>query len=462
MSSQTASKPVETSLTALREIVPARDIIEAEQASPFAVDESRALAARPMAVVFPRSHEQVCEIVRWARDHRIALVPSGGRTGLSGGACAGSGEVVVSMNKMDQVLAFDPVAGLVKVEAGVILQNMQEYVEQRGWHYPVDYPSKGTAQMGGAVATNAGGIRVLRYGMTRQWVAGIKAVDGRGETLEVDRCLVKDNSGYSLKDLLVGSEGTLAIITEVTFRLTRPMHDQHTLLLGIRDLDHMIEVFSKAMAIGQPNAAEFLNDAALRVVTDAHTMKSPFHEHYPYYLLLEYDEDAIDIDHLALAFEDIDVIVGRNQKQKDYIWSLRELVSSTLNPSKPYKNDVACRLSHLKEWLHGLENGLRAVSEHVQFVWFGHLGDGNVHVNVVPGEGLSREEFDALFPAFDQVILDLVGQYPSTVSAEHGIGVLKKKLLPGMLSAHELALYRGIKAAFDPDGILNPGNIFDA
>ncbi|CAA0082643.1 putative FAD-linked oxidoreductase [BD1-7 clade bacterium] len=455
------SSLADQSLASLMAIFDSRDVVLGDDALPYAVDESRALTPQPSAVVFPRTHEQVVDLMHWARSNKVPLVPSGGRTGLSGGACAGANEVVVSMEKMNRILDFDPISGLVRVEAGVVLETLQEYCTERGWYYPVDYASKGSAQMGGAVATNAGGIRVLKFGMTRDWVAGIKAVDGTGETLDIDRCLVKDNSGYSVKDLLVGSEGTLAIVTEITFRLTRPLEHQHTLLVGIHDLDHMVDVFGKARNLAQMNAAEFFSESAVRVVTELHGLKSPFHEHYPFYLLLEYDEAGLDIDTLAEVFDGLDVIVSRNEKQKEYIWSLREWISSSINAQKPYKNDVACRISHIKEWLHDLESGLNAVNPAVNFIWFGHLGDGNVHINVLPSPDMARVAFDVLHERFDQVISEIASQYHATISAEHGVGVLKKDMLPGMLSDAEMTIYRKIKRVFDPDGILNPGKLFD-
>jgi FAD/FMN-containing dehydrogenase len=443
-------------LQSLQAIYVGEDILSGKSFFYMAVDESHALLPAPVAIVTPHNHQQVLETVQWANTYSIALVPSGGRTGLSGGACAGNGELVVSLAKMNRIIEFDPVGGLITAESGVILELLQQYAAEHGWFYPVDYASRGSAQIGGAVATNAGGIRVLRYGMTRDWIAGLKAVTGRGETLHINRCLSKDNAGYDLKNLLVGSEGTLAIITEVTVKLTRPMAEQQTLLIGLGSIKELIAVFSKLRNVLDLNAAEFFCANGLRVVTEQHGMAKPFHAMHAFYLLLDFDKSTESLETLAELLGAYDVLVSNNEKQTKNLWRYRELIASTLNPLHPYKNDIACRLSNLPCWFADLEKAFMTLHGSLQLVWFGHLGDGNVHINLVRPSEMVLENFRQMLPVFAKVIAEITEKYQATASAEHGIGLLKKGLMPCSRSTTEIALYHAIKKVFDPNGILNP------
>ncbi len=437
------------------------EILVGDEFSYMAEDESHALKGRSLCILTPKTHQQVVDTVQWAKANNIAIVPSGGRTGLSGGACAGSGEVVLSMGRLNAIVDFDPVAGLVTVEAGVILEDLQCYVAEEGWFYPVDYASKGSAQIGGAVATNAGGLRVLRYGMTRDWVAGLKAVTGAGETIDINRHLIKDNAGYDVKNLIIGSEGTLAVVTQVTLKLTRPMPPQQTIFVGVNSLQELVQAFTKVRALVPLSAAEFFCDNAMYYVTDKHGMKNPLSQSYAYYLLLEHDSQSLSIETLADVLFDYAVVISQSDQQTKMLWQLRELISSTINPYKPYKNDIACRLSVLDVWLADLESGFPGVNSDVQFVWFGHLGDGNVHLNVIKPQAMSDEVFVACLDDFSQHIAQVTQKYTATASGEHGIGLLKKDLLASSRSAIEIEIYRQIKAVFDPEGILNPGKLLD-
>lgn len=447
-------------LAALKALLAENDLLVGSEAQFYACDESRALAPAASAVAFPRTHEQVVDIIQWANMFGVGLVPSGGRTGLSGGACAGSGELVLSLMRMNRLLAFDEVAGIVTVQAGMVLETLQQQVAECGWFYPVDYASKGSAQIGGAVATNAGGIRVLRYGMTRDWVAGIKAVCGNGETLELQRNLVKDNGGYDLKQLLIGSEGTLAVVTEVSLRLTQPMPAQTTVLIGVKNLHELVDIFARLRKNWQLSAAEFFCANALARVCAAHQFTPPFSNFHAFYLLVELDEAETDLPLLAELLADSAVLVSQHASQAHQWWQLRELISSTLNPFIPYKNDIACQPRELAPWLQALAAGFAEVDHQVECVWFGHLGDGNVHLNVMKPPAMPAEAFDALAGRFDRVVADITRRFPATASAEHGIGTLKIGLLSSCRSPLEMAMYRQIKRVFDPNLVLNPGKIW--
>lgn len=447
-------------LQELQGIYAGDDLLLGSDAFPFADDESHALKPAPAGAVFPRCHEQVVQTVQWANRHRVALVPSGGRTGLSGGACAGNGELVVSMVRMNRILSFDAIGGQVTAEAGVILQNLQDYVAGRGWLYPVDYASRGSAQIGGAAATNAGGIRVLRYGMTRDWVAGLKAVTGSGQTLDINRCIPKDNAGYDLRHLLLGSEGTLAIITAVTLQLTHPMPAQQTMLIGMDSMEAMLEVFSRLRQAVVLNAAEFFCSGALWHVMERHHLRKPFERSYAYYLLLEFDHSAVALESLAGSLEGHAVIVAGSDEQARQLWRYRELISSTLNPLHPFKYDIACTMSRLPDWFADLEQMFAHVDPRLRHVWFGHLGDGNLHLNILAEPEMPADVVSRVINRCIGELGEITRKHGATMSAEHGIGALKVGWLSTSRSGEELALYRQIRELFDPHGILNPGKLW--
>lgn len=446
-------------LQALRHIYTEQEIVLGIDADYYGHDESHAIDPQFLAVVFPKTHEQVVETVRWANHHRIALVPSGGRTGLSGGACAGNNELVISFEKMRRVLYMDEMSGQITIEAGVTIEYLQNYASELGWFYPVDYASKGSAQIGGAVATNAGGIRVLRYGMTRNWIVGLKAVMGTGDTLDINRHLTKDNAGYDVKQLIIGSEGTLALVTEVTVQLTKPMLEQETVLMGFHTLEDMIVLFADINKYINLNAAEFFCENALSYVSHQHRMPLPLSKTYAFYLLLEFDKDERNLSSLTACTREIEVILSTSMAQTKQLWSYRELISSTINPMSPYKNDVACVLQKLSHWLLDLESEFNKLGKDVTFVWFGHLGDGNVHVNVIPNKNVSNAEFMVRVEQYKKMVGTITQRYNSTASAEHGIGLLKNDLLDSTRTVQEIVIYHAIKKIFDPNGTLNPNKL---
>ncbi|HQX91039.1 MAG TPA: FAD-binding oxidoreductase, partial [Thermomonas sp.] len=237
-------------------------------------DWTRRWAPAPLAIALPGSVDEVQAVVRWANAQGVAIVPSGGRTGLSGGAVAANGELVVSLQRMTQVLAFDAVDRTLTVQAGVALQTAQDAAREHGLQYPVDFASRGSCSIGGTIATNAGGIRVVRYGNTREWVAGLKVVTGSGELVELGRALVKNSSGYDLRHLMIASEGTLGLIVEATLKLTDPAPPSNVMLLALPSFDALMQVFATFRARLQLQAFEFLTDVALKHVL-AHGAQPP-------------------------------------------------------------------------------------------------------------------------------------------------------------------------------------------
>jgi len=243
----------------------------------------------PAAVVFPVSVTQVQKLVAVAAERGIALVPSGGRTGLSGGAVAAEGEIVISFDRMRRVLDFDPIDRTVTVEAGVVTAAVQELAREKGLYYPVSFASEGSSQIGGNIATNAGGIRVLRYGLTRERVTGLKVVAGRGEVLDCNRGLLKNASGYDLRHLFIGSEGTLGLVVEATLQLVDPPLPSKVLLLGVVSMEALMKVFAKLRSMLDLTAFEFLTERALHHVRAANALPRPLDAPCPFYIIAEFD-----------------------------------------------------------------------------------------------------------------------------------------------------------------------------
>jgi len=427
-------------------------------------DETRHWNARPSAIVFPETVEEVQSLVRWARSSRTALVPSGGRTGLSGGAVAANGEVVVSMQRMNRIVGFAPGEPSITVQPGVTTHQLQEAARENGYFYPVDFASRGSSQIGGNIATNAGGIRVLRYGMTRDWVAGVTVVTGAGDVLALNQGLVKNATGYDLRHLMIGSEGTLGIVVEAEMRLTRPPMAQQVAVLAVPRLEVVAEVFQQLSACLELSAFEFFDQHALEHVISAGERR-PFDSSAPYYVLAEFDEDT---DAATSAFGEalsngsaIDGVLSQSEAQASALWRLRESISATLAPRAPYKCDIAVRRSGVVAFMKDLEAQVASAFPDLDLVWFGHVGDGNLHLNVLRPEAMSPERFAENCAVFTDAMCRILSVHGGTISAEHGVGMLKKPYLHHTRSRAEIDYMRAVKLSFDPDGILNPGKIFD-
>ncbi|MCX7033046.1 MAG: FAD-binding oxidoreductase [Arenimonas sp.] len=456
-------------LTALQTAVPGL-LIKTDPADleHYGRDWTRRWTPAPLAIALPATVDQVQAVVRWAHAQGVAVVPSGGRTGLSGGAVAARGELVLSLERMNRVLGYDPVDGHLTVQAGTPLQVVQEAAQAQGLLYPVDFGSRGSCSIGGNIATNAGGIRVIRFGNTREWVAGLKLVTGTGELLELGRGLVKNSSGYDLRHLAIGSEGTLGIVVEATLRLTRPLPAAQTLLLALPSFEAVMAVFGVFRARLGLQAFEFLTDIGLKHVL-AHGGTNPFDTVYPYYVVTEYDaaDEARQAAGLA-AFEHcleqgwvVDGVQAASEAQAAQLWRLREGITESLARWRPYKNDISVRIAMLPGFLARARVLLDEAYPKFEVVWFGHIGDGNLHINVLQPEGVADADFMAQCATVTGVLAGLLHDVGGSISAEHGIGLVKKDYLGSTRSAEEITLMRGIRAVLDPAGILNPGKLFD-
>ena len=434
----------------------------------YGQDWTRFTPPAPTAIVFPRDTADVVAIVECARRCQFTLVPSGGRTGLSGGACAANGEVVVSMDKMNAISPVNLMDRTVTAGAGAITQNIQQAARDADLFYPVDFASSGSSQIGGNIATNAGGINVIRYGMTREWVAGLTVVTGKGEVLELNKGLMKNNTGLDFRHLFIGSEGILGFITEATLKLTAPPKDPTVLVLGLSDMSAIMAVLDRIQSTTPLLAYEFFSELAVSKVVDHAGVARAFETRTPFYALVEFERENDMTDaHVFEAVEQcmdkgwvIDVVMSQSVAQARALWRLREDISETISKWTPYKNDISSTVSKVPELLAAVADVVHKNYPDWEVVWYGHIGDGNLHLNILKPENLQIEEFKERCNEVTRDIFDAIKTLGGSVSAEHGVGTLKAPYLGYSKSDSEIDAMRAIKAIFDPDGILNPGKVF--
>lgn len=440
-----------------------------ESLKTYGKDWTKHFAPKPRAVVFPRSTADVRDLVLWARKEKVALVPSGGRTGLSAAAYATNGEVVVSFEKMNKILALDSLDQTIHCEAGVITEQLQKYAHEHGFYYPVDFAARGSSQIGGNVATNAGGIKVIRYGLTRQWVAGLKVVTGAGDILELNKSLVKNATGYDLRQLFIGSEGTLGFITEVTLSVTKPTKELVVFVMGTNELNSIMEIYKRFKNKFSVQAYEMFTDLALKYVTAQGHAQPPFSTQAKYYVLLELEHESDEyIERAMELFSElceeglvIDGTISQSPKQALDLWKLRENITEATSHKQPYKNDVSVRVAKVPEFLNEMSAILKTEHPDFEVVWFGHVGDGNLHINILKPDAISSEEFMKRCHSVDKILFGMIEKLGGSISAEHGVGLVKKPYLHHTRSAAEIEYMKSIKRIFDPDNIMNPGKVFD-
>jgi FAD/FMN-containing dehydrogenase len=452
----------------LAELVsPAKVLTDPASLADYGQDWTRVYDPCPIAVVLPTTIEQVQALVNFALQHTIALVPSGGRTGLSGGAVACQGEVVVSFAAMNKILDFNAADQTLRCQPGLVTEQLQQFAQQKGLFYPVDFASSGSSQIGGNIATNAGGIQVIRYGSTRQWVAGLKVVTGTGELLTLNHGLVKNAAGYDLRHLFIGSEGTLGLIVEATIKLTRPPKALSVLVLGVPQFAAILSVLEAFQQQLDLTAFEFFSEQALAKVVAHHQLSRPFAAQPPFYALLEFEnlsetvlEQAMTVfEHCMEQGWVVDGVMSQSENQRLNLWRLREDISETIAVHSPYKNDLSVLTSRLSDFIQKAEVLVNRSYPDFEIIWFGHIGDGNLHLNILKPETMEKTVFIKHCEQVNEQLFQLVAELGGSISAEHGIGLLKRDYLHFSRSAEEIKALAGIKKVFDPAGILNPGKL---
>lgn len=421
----------------------------------YVTDWSGRWRGHATAVVRPGSTAEVAAVVRVCASAGVAVVPQGGNTGLVNGSIPHAGEVVVSVRRLDRIEGVDPVGGTIAAGAGVTVADAHRAAAEHGLAFAIDLASRDSATLGGIVATNAGGVRVVRRRATRAQVLGIEAVLADGSVLRRWTGLEKDNVGYDLPGLLAGSEGTLAIVTGVLMRLVTPAVHVQVLLVAVPTLDAALVALDRVRRSGlDVEAAEFFGQPGLDLVCGTSGLRPPFAEPSPYYLLVELsggsDETVIDVlEDLADVIDDGTVEAGPGRR----LWAYREGHTESINAASatpPVKLDVAVPLARHAEFERVLRTRVAEAFPEVRLVTFGHIAEGNVHVNLLD---VDRADVDVI----TDLVFSEVAAHGGSISAEHGIGRSKLPWIGLGRSAVDLATMRAIKDALDPHGLFNPG-----
>jgi FAD/FMN-containing dehydrogenase len=467
-------------LDELRNLIGAESVLtQAAEMAPYEVDHRSLYRGSALAVALPRSLQDVVRLVGWCRERGIGIVPQGGNTGYCGGATPdGSGrQLLLLLRRLNRIRALDAANFSITAEAGCVLANVQQAAASAGRFFPLSLGSEGSCQIGGNLATNAGGLNVVRYGMARELVLGIEAVLPDGSVLNGLKSLRKDNTGYDLKGLLVGSEGTLGVITAASLKLWPSMRSTATAFVGLSSPQDALELLGllRACAGERLSSFELLPRIAIELATGhLEGVTDPLEARWPWYVLCELSssaEEALDVTLEQALLQAAqrgwagDAAFATSERVRTAFWRLREGVPEAQRRAfgLSLKHDIAVPVASLPRFI---EEASRWVHEHVPeaaLVCYGHAGDGNLHFNVnaigAAPDGASALALRAREPAIRRAIHDLVAIYHGSFSAEHGIGALKREELARYAPPAALAAMRAIKQALDPQGIMNPGKL---
>jgi len=443
---------------------------DADDLAAYGRDCTRFHQPDPAVVVFPRTTDEVARFLALCSEQGVAVVPSGGRTGLAGGAVAHRGEAVLSLARMNRMDPVDTVGMTVRVQAGAVTEAVHLHCAPHGLTWPVDFASKGSSQVGGNIATNAGGVRVVRYGMTRQWVLGLEVVTMDGEVLQLNGALEKNNTGPDLRQLFIGSEGTLGVVTEATLKLAPLAREAVVFFFAVDSVAASLALFARCRMepAFQLSAFELVTRRCLELVVRENGRRDPLETKAPAYVLIEVEPrgapDALEawLGDLLESGVILDGAMSQSARDARELWAVREGISEACGrQGLVHKNDIDVPVSSLAAFVAELEPAFERVYPHLPVYLYGHVGDGNLHVNIVKPQAMTEAEFVRQCHAADEVLFGLVRAHRGSVSAEHGIGLLKKHALRYSRSPAELAFFRHLKRTFDPKGLLNPGKIFD-
>jgi FAD/FMN-containing dehydrogenase len=463
-------------LTDLRAGYAGRLLDDHDAMAPFVTDWRRKWTGQALAVAQPDSAEGVVAVLRWCRAHGVAVVPQGGNTGLSGGATpAASGRsLVLSTARLQRIRALDPVGQTVTAEAGVTLQQLQDAARDAGRLFPLSLAAQGTCTIGGNLATNAGGVQVLRYGNARELCLGLEVATAEGELWNGLRPLRKDNTGYALRDLFIGSEGTLGVITAAVLKLFPLPAAQGVAFVAVPSPAAALALLSLAQQrlASDLTAFELISETCLQLVErHVHAARRPLSEASPWYVLLEVSSaqgeqaatQAIEAM-LEVALEGghaTDAALSASVAQFRSLWALREDISESQGAEGPaIKHDIALPIARIPSFIEHTDAAVARRFPGLRMVVFGHLGDGNLHYNVSPpASGMSKDEFVALEVPLNRLVHDAVHEAGGSISAEHGLGVLRRDESARYKSDVELRLMHAVKRALDPLSLMNPGKL---
>ena len=462
-------------LQRLRDIGLSHVLTAPEDTAPYLTDWRRRFTGRAQAIVLPSTAGEVAAVVSACAEQRVPIVPQGGNTGLVGGATpdASGDAIVLSLKRLNRVREVDAINGTITVEAGCVLHDVQQAAHDAGQLFPLSLAAEGTATIGGNLSTNAGGTQVLRYGNARELALGLEVVLPSGEVWNGLRGLRKDNTGYDLRDLFIGAEGTLGVITAACLKTFPLPRAQVTALFALDSVPPALALLALAQSVTGPTltAFEFFSVTCLQLVTRHFPdQRSPFERTHAQYVLLELS-DHEDEQHAAALLQALaeqaldkqliaDAVIAQSAAQSRSLWMLRELIpEAQRREGKNIKHDISVPISSIARFVDETDALLAQRLPGVRMVTFGHLGDGNLHYNVSAPAGMDEDRFFAHQSAIYECVHDQVTRLSGSISAEHGIGQLKRDENARYKSGVEMNLMRAIKRTLDPLNIMNPGKV---
>ncbi|MCA0047944.1 FAD-binding oxidoreductase [Mesorhizobium sp. B283B1A] len=448
---------------------------DARDIAPFLVERRGLWHGATSLVLRPGSVDEVSRIMRLATKTGTPVVPQSGNTGLVGAQVPDrSGrEIILSLSRLNRIREIDLLSNTVTVEAGVILQTLQEAADAAGRLFPLSLAAQGSCQLGGNLSSNAGGTGVLAYGNARELCLGVEVVLPTGEVFDDLRKLKKDNTGYDLKDLFVGAEGTLGVITAAVLKLFPKPKGREVAFAGLSSPEAALSLFGLAMdrAGASLTAFELIGKRPYDfTLKHAQGVTRPLAEDWPWYVLMQVSSGRSEEDGKALVEEVLsaalelgivgDAVIAASLAQADAFWNFREVLPESQKPEgASIKHDISVPISSIPEFIGKAAGAVASVSPAARVVCFGHMGDGNLHYNISRPEGADDEAFLGLYHAMNKVVHDVVRSFHGSISAEHGIGQLKRDELIATAPPMAIDLMRRVKAAFDPAGIMNPGKV---
>ena len=450
-------------------------LTDAADIAPYLTDHRGLYQGRALAVILPRSVEQISRLLRFCNENRIGVVPHGGNTGYCGGATPDESgdQVVVSMRRMNRIRGVDALNYSLVAEAGCILADVQRAADEAERFFPLSLGSEGTCQIGGNLSTNAGGLSVLRYGMMRELVLGLEVVLADGRVMSSLSALRKDNTGYDIKSLFLGAEGTLGIITAASVKLFPKIRSSATAFVAVPKVRAAVDLLARLREASGDRISSFELIPRIGVeLTTQHIpgVIDPLQQPYAWYVLCELTSaraadplDTIMEEALGAALEDglvLDAALARNERERAALWKLRETIPEAQRiDGASLKHDISVTITALPDFVERASHWVEDNVPDGRLVIYGHVGDGNLHFNLNQAPGSDRNTFLAREPAIKRAIHDLVSEFGGSFSAEHGIGRLKVGELEHYASPVEIDLMRAVKKALDPNGVLNPGKV---
>lgn len=466
-------------LDQLRTIVGAGHVLTAEaDQQAYVIDWMKKYRGQALCVVRPGNTEEVAAVLRCCNAVGVTVIPQGGNTGMAGGATPDNSgrQVILSLTRMNKIREIDPVGNTITADAGCVLATIQQAARDAGRFFPLSLGAEGSCTIGGNLATNAGGIAVLRYGNMRELALGLEVVLADGRIWDGLQALRKDNTGYDLRDLFIGSEGTLGVITAAVLKLHAAPAARATAMVALPGRDAALALFTRlrGRAGDRLTAFEFMTRACVELVLKhAGGAVSPFAAVPPAIVLAELSDTNAEADLAALleellaeaveAGEATDAVIAQSGEQTKALWRIREGISEAqVRAGKTIKHDIALPIGQLAAFMDECERVVETAYPGLNFLVFGHLGDGNLHYNLQRAPQMDDDAFYALTGPLNALVHDLVHRYRGSISAEHGVGQLRRDELPRYKSGVALQVMHDLKRLFDPANILNPGKLLQS